>query len=312
MPWGLVDARPLITNCRTADAAIARIAAAQYGLITAPQLRCAGLTPSQVHGRVRRGTLHPVHRGVHAAGHDALGDRATVAAAALAVGPGACVSHGDAAWFAEMLPGRAGPVHVTVPPGTRRRSREGIVVHTCVLDRSETCSRQLISLTTPARTLIDLAGSEWDLLEPALNEARVTRLVTDGLLRAVIARQPRRLGAVRMAAYLDAEADHGFSRSRAETILRGLVRRSGLPPPRRNVRVHGVECDFWWQEAHLNVEVDGFGAHGRRRNFESDRDRDSFLASHGIQVLRFTWWKLTREPPVVVARIAAALAVRRA
>ena len=111
-------------------------------------------------------------------------------------------------------------------------------------------------------------------------------------------------------AYLDAEADPGFSRSRAERILRGLLSRSGLPSPRRNAAVHGVELDFWWPEAKVNVEMDGFGSHRRRRNFESDRDRDTFLASRGIQVLRFTWWKLTREQPVVVARIAAALALR--
>ena len=310
MPWGLVDARPLIAKCRTADAAAASIAAAQYGLVTTEQLRHCGLSPSQVTGRVRKGTLHHIHRSVYAVGHNSLGDSAVVAAAALAVGPGACVSHEDAAWCSRMLPGRAGQVHLTVPPGTRRRSRAAIVVHECALDRAETLPHSLVPLTAPARTVVDLAASAWDPFERALNEGRAIKAFTERELRAAIARQPTRLGARRLAAYLDAEADPGFSRSRAERILRGLLSRSGLPPPRRNAVVHGVELDFWWPEAKVNVEMDGFGSHRRRRNFESDRDRDTFLASRGIQVLRFTWWKLTREQPVVVVRIAAALALR--
>jgi very-short-patch-repair endonuclease len=67
--------------------------------------------------------------------------------------------------------------------------------------------------------------------------------------------------------------------------------------------------DFLWPEQRLIVETDGFGAHGTRRAFERDRQRDARLQAAGYRVLRFTWRQLLDEPEVVAARLAAALAL---
>ncbi len=61
--------RPQVAN---PDAAVARIAAKQHGIITFTQLIDAGLSPSQVRNRVRSGRLHRIHRGVYAVGHRGL------------------------------------------------------------------------------------------------------------------------------------------------------------------------------------------------------------------------------------------------
>lgn len=171
--------------------------------------------------------------------------------------------------------------------------------------------RDLIPVTSPGRTIVDLADSGRSSdFERAVNEGRAIRLFGDAQLRLAIDANASRTGARRLAAFLGEEDSPGFSRSPAEVILRELVVAARLPPARRNFRVHGHELDFYWPDLHLNVEVDGSTTHTRHRNFESDRARDADLATHGIQVIRFTWRQLTKEPMVVIARLAAAIALR--
>jgi very-short-patch-repair endonuclease len=71
-----------------------------------------------------------------------------------------------------------------------------------------------------------------------------------------------------------------------------------------------LEVDFLWPAQRLVVEVDGFRFHSSRATFERDRERDAVLAASGYTVVRVTWRQLVDEPEAVVARIAAALAVR--
>ena len=278
-------------------------------MVTLAQLRFAGLSPDQVRRSCRRGWLERVHRGVFAVGHRPRTTRATATAAVLGVGDGSIVSHGYAAAIQDLSPDCEGVVELTMPP-SRRRSRPGIRVHRSItISPADILRIDGLPLTAPARTILDLADCG-GAFEVALNEARAHRSVTAAALRSVICRNRGRRGAAILDDFLTAERDPGFSRSDAEEALRKLIRRAGLPPPQRNVRLHGAELDFYWPQAKLNAETDGFATHGRRRNFESDRERDARLASHGIQVLRFTWWQLTREAPKVVARLAAALALR--
>lgn len=307
-PWGLVDAGPIVARFGRGARAIAEIAAKQDGMLTLAQLAFCGLTPRQVQGGCDRGSLLRVHRGVFAIGHRSSSETAAAVAAVLCVGEGSAVSHGHAAALQKFLPVPTGAVDVTMAPPPRR-SRDGISVHrSTTLITRDVRMRDGLPFTAPARTILDLADA--GDFETALNEARALRAVNDRELRSVVQRNSGRPGAARLAALLDAELDPGFSRNDAEALLRGLINRSGLPPPLRNRRVHGRELDFYWPAAKLNVEFDGFAVHGRRVSFESDRERDAFLASVGIQVIRFTWWQLTREGPKVVARIAAALALR--
>jgi very-short-patch-repair endonuclease len=308
-PWGLIDVGAVVARFGPGPRAIGAIAAGQEGMATVAQLRYAGLTRRQIQDQAVRGFLDRIHRGVYAVGHRTATESAVATAAVLGVGEGSIASHDHAAALQELLPFPDGPVDVTVPPPPRR-SRLGIRVHeSTTLARQDVRVRRGLPLTAPARTILDLADRGGPF-EAALNEARALRAVTDSALHSVIARNKGRPGAAILSAFLAAERDPGFSRSEAEDVLRDLIRRSGLPAPQRNVRLHGAELDFYWQDERLNAETDGFAVHGRRRNFESDRDRDARLAALGIQVLRFTWWQLTREGPKVVARLAAALARR--
>jgi predicted transcriptional regulator of viral defense system len=113
----------------------------------------------------------------------------------LACGAGAVVSHRSAAELWELMPEGDGDVHVTVVSRNPGR-RSGIHAHRVAeLPASEVREIRGIPVTSPARTICDVAASEpSNEIERALQEARVRELVSDRALRAVIDRTPSRKG----------------------------------------------------------------------------------------------------------------------
>jgi very-short-patch-repair endonuclease len=85
------------------------------------------------------------------------------------------------------------------------------------------------------------------------------------------------------------------------------LRKARLPAPLVNHHVLGEEVDFFWPDHDLIVETDGWGVHGNRRAFESDRARDAMLQAHGFTVVRFTWRQVLHETLLVTVRIAQLL-----
>jgi very-short-patch-repair endonuclease len=257
--------------------------------------------------------LHPVHRGVYLVGHSVLANGARELAAVLACGPAAVVSHNTAAYLWQLLPYPAnpGPVNVTIA-GRERARRAGIRIH-CVQTLGQRDIRALhrIPITTPARTLLDLATALPPyLLERALAEAQVRRLARRDDLVEQIERNMGRPGTRALRRLLDLEGGPAATRSEAERRLLKLIRAADLVSPKVNPRVGRYEVDFLWSEQRLVVEVDGYAFHSNRRAFEQDRERDATLAAAGYTVLRVTWRQLVGQPQAVVARIAAALAAR--
>ena len=233
-------------------------------------------------------------------------------AAVFACGGGALVSHRSAAALWGLLPGNAHAVDVTVV-GRHCRSRPGIDVHQAgQIDKRDIRRRNGIPVTAPARTLIDWAATASDdEFEQAVSEARVQRLVRDGEIEAALARAGNRSGVARTRAVLRAEDDSGYTRSRAERLIRALLKAARLPAPRVNVPVAGYSVDFLWPEHKLIVEVDGFQFHGHRAAFERDRRKDQVLTMAGYRVIRITWRQLRDEPLAVAAAIAGALTACR-
>jgi Transcriptional regulator, AbiEi antitoxin len=160
------------------DALIARIAANQHGVITNGQLLRSGLTGSGISRRVAAGRLIRVHRGVYAVGHAALSQDGIWMAAVLACGKGAVLSHRSAGALWRMIASPPRPIDVSVPGRTGRRRRPGIRIHRpSVLLPSECTLRHSISVTKPARTLVDLRRVvSRDEFAAALREAEYLRL----------------------------------------------------------------------------------------------------------------------------------------
>jgi very-short-patch-repair endonuclease len=229
-------------------------------------------------------------------------------AAVLACGDGAALSHRNAAQFWTMLPhpARTGPVDVTVRSGDPR-GKPGIRLHrNSGLSRAEIRIRHGIPVTSPPRTLLDLAATSPNDLEQAFAEDRAKRLVSDNDLTALVANHRRHRGIKLLRAIL--EDGPRLTRSEAERRFLALVRRARLPPPEVNVRIGPYEVDFLWRRHRLLVEVDGYAFHSSRAAFERDRRRDAELMADGFKVLRITWRRIVDEPEALVACLAQALA----
>jgi very-short-patch-repair endonuclease len=254
-----------------------------------------------------------MYRGVYLVGHPVPLPGALELGAVLACGVRAFVSGRSAAGLWGMIAMPDGPVHVTV---VRRwcDSRDNLRVHaTDHLDARDRRALRGIPVTAPARSLIDFAAdADDDELEAAVSEARALRLIRDGELEAALDRAGIRAGVARMRWLLSVEGDHGYTRSRAERLMRRLARQAGLAQPLCNHPLHGYRADFLWPAEKLVVEVDGYQFHGHRSAFERDSKKGQVLAAAGYRVIRVTWLQLVHEPLRVAAVIASALTAGRA
>jgi very-short-patch-repair endonuclease len=294
---------------RAIDRKIARLAARQRGVVTREQLLALGLRPSAIDERIAAGKLHPLHRGVYLVGHAVPPLGAQEMAAVLACGRGAVLSHYSAGEQFEVLEKNDGPIHVSIPGGSRRQ-RDGIRLHKpTTLTAGDTGDWDGIPITSPARTLFDLAATvPFRVLEHAVNEAQIKRLVTARELTDRLDTHRGR-GTSALKAILNTRPTK--SRSPGESLLRTLIRKANLPPAEMNAKVHGYEWDFHWADAKLLVEADSVGYHSLPAKVEHDRRKDAHARARGYEVLRFTYTQIAYEPEVVIAGIAAALATRR-
>jgi very-short-patch-repair endonuclease len=171
-------------------------------------------------------------------------------------------------------------------------------------------TRYDIPVTTPARTILDLAAtlSERDL-QRTLEEAIVARLATAPSLDALARAHPGHHGTRKLRRALATHTPGTtLTRSDLEERFLALCDLHGLRRPAVNARVAGFEVDFAFTNHRLVVETDGWQFHGHRAAFERDRRRDAALTRAGYRALRFTHDQVAHEPHAVAATVAAALA----
>jgi very-short-patch-repair endonuclease len=271
----------------TTDGVVAGLASVQHGVVSRKQLLEAGLSEEQIDGRVRRGGLYRMHRGVYAVGHPGPSRKGRWMAAVLAAtqsGRRAHLSHRSAAELWGLLsPGR-GLVDVILAGDGGARRRRGVRIHRSPgLKRTDTTHRYGIPVTTPRRTIEDLrrakpsrGGANAEQLRRAIRQAAVVGLPAD-----------------------DAPETRG-TRSDLELLFLEICRTHRLPAPEVNVEVAtGIEVDFLWRRRHLVVETDSYRYHRGRVAFENDHDRDVELRMLGFDVLRFSEKQLQTPHRVV-------------
>jgi very-short-patch-repair endonuclease len=213
-------------------------------------------------------------------------------AAVLACGPDAALSHRSAAALWRIVPRWHAPTDVTT---TTDRRHPGIHVHRSV--HVDATTHYGIRVTTPARTLVDLA----DVLNPnqltrALNEAQVHRLVTAAELTTLLTRYPgRRTSRI--------TPERGATRSHLEDAFTRFLRRHRLPLPERNQQIAGHEVDAIYRTHHLVIELDSRQFHTTPHAFEQDRDRDADLLNAGFSTLRITDHRLKHHPTTEAQRL---------
>jgi len=298
------------------DGAIAEVALRQSAVIALWQLQRLGMSSAAASKRVGTGRLHRVHRGVFSIVHPRLlTRRGRFAAAVLACGDGAVLSHRSAAALHDL--GLRGAAHVEVTaPGSRGRGRAGIRVHSAATLAPQDVTRvDDIRVTTLARTLLDIAAEVTPReLERAVDRAEQQRLLDVALIDEVLARANRRRGAAALRAVLgDHRAGSTLTRSALEERFLQICRDARLPPDAVNAWIPypqggGAEADFLWRASRLVAEVDGRDIHATRRAFESDRRRDQRLTILGYRVVRFTWRQVANERRQVAATLRRLIA----
>jgi very-short-patch-repair endonuclease len=279
---------------------IAALAARQWGVVARGQLLEEGVSRKVLANRVRSGHLVVLHRGVYAVGHGRLRREGHWLAAVLGVGPGAVLSHRDAAGLHDLRPANHARIDVTTT--ANRTDEPGVRVHrTRTLDADDITTVSGVPVTTVARTLVDLAGVvPHDHLVRAIRESERRRTFDLRKVEAALARTRGRTGRGHRAlkeAIVEAAAfeDHP-THSPLEVAFLRLLRRNGLPLPSTNALIEGYQVDAVWRTARVAVELDGWTDHQTRRAFERDRARDAALTAAGWRVVRFTYRQVTQGP----------------
>lgn len=294
------------------DVRVAAIARDQHGQVSIRQLRAAGLSDNAVSRRVRRGHLHRRHRGVYSVGHDGLTLQARFIAAVLAC-DGSVLSHHSAAAHLGLLRWEERDPEVTVSMSRPRRV-DGVRVHRArSLERRDIIRHDGIWVTSPARTILDLAADKpRKALRRMIRQAQVEHRVNVRQLLEMLARANghRGVGALR-----DAAADGATpTSSELEDVVLDLVLQVTSERPEINVplRLDGerIVPDFLWRRQMLVIEADGRRYHDNAIARTNDARRQAILEAHGLYVLRITWAQAVRNPEQTRSRIAAALARR--
>jgi len=292
---------------------IATLATEQYGRVARWQLLEVGLTDAMIRTRLVNGVLIAVSAGVYAVGHMAPSRFADELTALLAAPAGTLLSHLTAArlWRFHEPPDPPSQVDILVDDRGGRR-RGGVHKHrTNQPHRMTQAFVHDLPVTTPEQTLLDIAPLiTRRQLERALDEALALGLTSRHKVSEAARCDVQRPGSADLRALAAARGPLTLTRSQAEERFLALIRKAELPPPEINARLHGFTVDFFWREAGVVVEIDGYRWHSSRSAFERDRRKDAVMRDAGLSLTRLTWEAMDRRPLELVARLAGDLATR--
>jgi hypothetical protein len=295
------------------DARAAELAAGLEGVLSVRELRGCGLDGDAIAARVRNGWLHRLHRGVYAVGHAGVSLRGRFRAAVLAGGRGTALGWFAAAADWEFIPWREREIEVIATRGGARRI-PGVRVHRSrSLTRRDVRWRNGMWVTSPARTLLDLATvlSAGDLRRAA-RQAQALKRVSVRELIEIADRCNGHHGAAKLRAVVaDGPAP---TRSPLEDRLLDLLDAAGIARPEINapLTVGGATIipDLLWREERVAIEADSKRWHEPTLTRAHDVSKQVSLEALGWRVLRITDNQVRRHPRQTVARIRAALGTR--
>ena len=156
------------------------VAFSQGGWFTAAEARRHGVSSQLLYHHERKGRFDRVRRGLYRVHGFPSGPNEELRGHWLAVGRERAVVSNESALqllgLTDVIPGMS---HLLVPRLDRGiRKPEGVMIHTHVGDRNvATVWRDGMPVTTPARTLVDVAAT----LQPDQLEAAVTTAINRGL-----------------------------------------------------------------------------------------------------------------------------------
>ncbi len=291
-------------------AALSQLAADQRGLFSAAQAKGVGINYSQLVRGHASGHLRRVRRGVYAVAGVAPSSWEEILGAALAAGPEAVVSHDSAAAVHRFDYADITAIELTLPPHVHSRPPGAVVHRHTDLKAPDLVTRRGVLVTSPCRTLIDMAG-RWgpELTEKALDEGLVQRRWTVPELKECLTRArtnvPGRAYVQRLLLLRDESPT-------ADSVLEARVFRALAPlmpfEPHFSVAASGrlYVVDVAWPELKVGAEIAGRADRVVSRSV-FDRERRKFTA------LNAAGWKIAHLTAVMPpAEMLAAVQLLRA
>ena len=230
------------------------------------------------------------------------------------------ISHGTAAGLHRFWDYWPHLIDVTVPVEAGRKV-DGICCRRCRYPEPEEVEVwRGVAATTPARTLVDLAGIvDLAKLRKTVGRAAIRQRLDVQAVDIAIHNAKGRRGLKRLelalGPYRSKDGKTPDVRSDFETLVLPDLLDLGLVRPQVNAWLHvdgeRFLVDFLWEEAMVIVETDGRETHETPTAFQSDRRRDQFLAAAGYRVQRVTWEQIHGERAAVLERISRAVSPRR-
>lgn len=277
--------------------AIDRIASRQHALVTTSQLLGAGFSRRQITKLHQQGALDSLRPSVYRLAGGPVTWIQSTHAAVLAARADAVISHTTAAalWELRHVDRDSCGLHVTA---TRQVRLMGVTCHRGSLGPKEKTVYLGVPVTSPERTLIDLAGAlSVTQLGQCLDDALRRRLVNLERLRRLVLllaapRSGRRclqplhlLLAERVVGYQPGGSDW-------EQQMNDLWDRLGLEPGVRQyrVRLHGRTyfLDRAIPDLKIGAEYNGHEHHHLRSDRDHDAQRAAELSAAGWHILTFT------------------------
>jgi hypothetical protein len=257
--------------------------------------------------------LHRLYEGVWAVGYPNPPYEGAMLAAVKACGRCARLSHWSAAELWEFIEEDDRPIHVTVVGGSTR-TVPGVAVHrTAALEPRDRARHRGVPVTSPARTLLDLAAvAPTVLLRQAIRTAQGRRRVHVAQLLAAIDRLGPRRGSRRLADLI--ATGQAPIHSVLEDVALELLLEAGFAHPDVNkplvIAGRRVVPDFRWPDQRLILEVDGAAWHDDQLARADDAGRQAFLEAHGERVIRATWDQVVQRRSETLERVRASGAPR--
>jgi hypothetical protein len=297
--------------------ALAELGACQHGVVTHAQMRAAGLSKSGIGRAAAEGRIHRVFRGAYALGHPGIGERGRMFAAVLVCGDGAVISHRSAAALMRLIERSPASIDV-IAPASGGQAVDGIRRRAVRPPQNwETGTFDGIPCTSPARTLVDLAGVVGTrTLRSAFERAAAGKLLDLAAIEASVGAGGRR-GTRSVRALLDEWRGaapvlaKGRLKSPLEAKILPLLAKRGLPMPRPNAPVElvkgRIEVDFLWPDQRFVLEADSRAFHTTDVAFKRDRWRDRELVRAGFSTMRVTHDEAETEAAAVADAITTRL-----
>jgi hypothetical protein len=287
------------------DGLMAVLASIQCGVFSRRQVLELGGDDALIRRRLRSGRWEAAAPGVYVLPSHPPGWLQRLWIARLAIDPFAVVSHEAAAAILRWPGFPEGPVVLLARHGSHPRVAGAVVHQTRDLWLVETFLHEHLIVTTPARTLLDLAGSgtRFGRLGVALDQGLTNRQLTYAAIRSEVAAQarPGKPGVPLLAKVLDSRVGEPVAQSDLERAHFRLYDTFGgerpvpqWPYPGREV-VKGC-ADAGFPDALLAVETDGRKWHTRVADLKRDHHRDAEAARAGVQVLRLLHEDVVGDP----------------